>query len=436
MKVIISFIIIFIFSILLYLGWEKWFVSTPQQLPQESAIASGMGDRLIQGVYYETSVSPAQSDWHSSANYRLWIPNGVKEIRGLIVMQHGCGSDAEVSGLDHANDLQWQALALKHQFALLGSKVSAGSQPCEFWAFPSGGSESTFLQAIRSLGQISRHLELETVPWVLRGHSGGAEWIAYMFAKYSRRTIAAVAMRGGGFLLVGADPSMSQVPVFFVVGENDPFPYDCVEVPKQVFLRQRKKGAVWSFASSPKTAHEVGNTRFLAIPYLDAVIAERLNSNGELVAIAPQKGWLGNLTTHEISSASSYTGNPLEAAWLPNEDVARKWKEYVTTGNVLPTRKPAAPTNVQVLKKTDRQAVITWNFTPDLENGLPSFHIYRNNSLVATVKGQDHGFGDAPDPVNVFLEYLDKNAQVNASYTVAAFNAIGESVSSATKFSK
>src|SRR5882672_2384254 len=54
-----------------------------------------------------------------SVNYTLWIPPGVKIVRGLIVHQHGCGEGSCKSGLTGAFDLHWQALARKHRCALM-----------------------------------------------------------------------------------------------------------------------------------------------------------------------------------------------------------------------------------------------------------------------------------------------------------------------------
>lgn len=443
----LKFLLIFIAVVLLGVAWGKRsslvkHSSSIFQPLSHQANQPVIGNRVIsKGRYYEVSIPSEQSTQyllveHISANYRLWIPDTAKTIRGVIVRQHGCGEPASATGLDHASDLQWQVLAEKYQFALLGTKLTVNDKPCEDWALINNGSKTIFLNALHALADKSQQPELEQAPWVLWGHSGGADWIAQMLQEFPDRTIAIVGVRGGGFEFYGSNPALVGIPVLFSLGAKDPYAAETIKLPQQAFSRYRKISAPWTFAIEPNAAHETGNSRFLAIPYLDAVIAERLNSKGELVAIDGEKGWLGNLTTHEISSASTYIGNPLEATWLPNEEVARKWKEYVTTGNVLPTRKPNAPTNVQVLKKPDKQAVITWNFTPDLENGLPPFHIYRNSSLVATVKGQEHGFGDAPDPVNVFREYVDKNTQDTASYSVAAFNEIGESISPPTNFSK
>ncbi len=52
-------------------------------------------------------------------NYTLWLPSTDEPIRGIIVHQHGCGEGSCRSGLTGAYDLHWQALAEKHQCALL-----------------------------------------------------------------------------------------------------------------------------------------------------------------------------------------------------------------------------------------------------------------------------------------------------------------------------
>ena len=37
----------------------------------------------------EASTKPGELDF--SANYTVWVPPGVKSLRGIIVHQHGCG---------------------------------------------------------------------------------------------------------------------------------------------------------------------------------------------------------------------------------------------------------------------------------------------------------------------------------------------------------
>src|ERR1019366_9672479 len=68
-------------------------------------------------VRYEASDKPGKLIY--GVNYTVWIPPGVKLLRGVIVHQHGCGEGSCKSGLTGVYDLHWQALAKKHGCALL-----------------------------------------------------------------------------------------------------------------------------------------------------------------------------------------------------------------------------------------------------------------------------------------------------------------------------
>src|SRR3954471_23310427 len=77
-------------------------------------------------VRYEASDKPG--DLIYGVNYTVWIPPGVKALRGVIVHQHGCGEGSCKSGLTGAYDLHWQALAKKHDCALLSPFLGAYSE--------------------------------------------------------------------------------------------------------------------------------------------------------------------------------------------------------------------------------------------------------------------------------------------------------------------
>ena len=65
--------------------------------------------------------STATKELQVAVTYTLWIPDGVKMIRGIIVHQHGAGTTASIEGSTAASDLHWQALAKKWDCALWGS---------------------------------------------------------------------------------------------------------------------------------------------------------------------------------------------------------------------------------------------------------------------------------------------------------------------------
>src|SRR5437762_3258070 len=65
--------------------------------------------------------STASNELQVAVTYTLWIPDGVKTLRGIIVHQHGAGTTASIEGSTAAYDLHWQALAKKWDCALWGS---------------------------------------------------------------------------------------------------------------------------------------------------------------------------------------------------------------------------------------------------------------------------------------------------------------------------
>src|SRR5208283_142501 len=97
--------------------------------------------------------------------------------------------------------------------------------------------------------------------------------------------------------------------------------------PLATFQEHRSHGAPIGFAPDPRTGHECGDSRYLAIPFLDACMALRLPAPGsqeqKLKAMDTSKAWLAPLLSKDAKPAADYKGNPNEAIWLPNEAVAK-----------------------------------------------------------------------------------------------------------------
>ncbi len=119
----------------------------------------------------------------------------------MVVHQHGCGEGSCKSGLTGAFDLHWQALARKHECALLApSYEQPQDADCQLWCDPRNGSDATFQKSLTDLGEASGHPELATVPWALWGHSGGGMWAGTMTLLHPDR-VAAAWLRSGVPLL-------------------------------------------------------------------------------------------------------------------------------------------------------------------------------------------------------------------------------------------
>jgi hypothetical protein len=102
------------------------------------------------------------------------------------------------------------------------------------------------------------------------------------------------------------------------------------------FKEHRAKGGLIGFVPDPRTGHECGDSRYLAIPFLDACLAMRLpdkaSKDQTLKPMDTSKAWLAPFLGDEAKPTAGFKGNAEEAVWLPNEAVAKAWIEYVKTG--------------------------------------------------------------------------------------------------------
>ncbi len=402
---------------------------------------------------------PASSDTNGlqvAVTYTLWIPDGVARLRGIIVHQHGAGTTASKEGSTAAYDLHWQALATKWDCALLGpsyhvlnEKIDLSSGGSELWFDPRHGSEKTFLSALDEFAMKSSHPEIKTVPWALWGHSGGGIWANVMSMLHPDRVIA-VWMRSGSAAMFRTKPEFPQpeVPdaVYAIpsicnsgVKEKPNRPW---VGPIATFQEYRAKGAPIGFAPDPRTGHECGDSRYLAIPFFDACLAMRLpdkdSPDQTLKPVDQSHAWLAPLLGDTAQPATEYKGNPAEAVWLPNEAVAKAWMEYVKTGAVGDTTPPQAPYDVKTTAKMDAGTLITWSADADFESGIRCFIVLRDGKELAQVPEKPVGkFGrplfqsmtyhDTPDQPLPEMRYLDATPEAGDkhSYSVVTVNGVG-----------
>jgi pimeloyl-ACP methyl ester carboxylesterase len=401
-------------------------------------------------VRYEASTQPGQLIF--PVNYTVWIPKEVKTLRGVVVHQHGCGEGSCKSGLTGAFDLHWQALAKKHDCALLApSYEQPQGADCQMWCDPRNGSDAAFQKCLVDLGQKSGHPELATVPWALWGHSGGGHWAGGMALLHPDR-VAAAWLRSGVPLLK-ANPDRPEIKAHTLPDASLRVPMMCNPGTKEgvtvkdgrfakvwpanerFFGGVRGKGGLIGVAVDPLTAHECGNQRYFAIPWLDACLSIRIpRTAGKPLNPMPTNGaWLASPTGFVAVPAGKFDGDSLKAAWLPNEAVARSWMQYVKDTAVADTTPPPAPTNLQ---QTGNE--LRWDAEADLESGLASFIIERDGKFLANVPDQGQNrfgrpifqnlqYSDTPTQPLVPMQFLDKTARPGGKhkYRVIAVNTVG-----------
>ncbi|MBK8093013.1 MAG: hypothetical protein IPK32_13755 [Verrucomicrobiaceae bacterium] len=368
-------------------------------------------------VRYEASKKPGELIF--PVNYTLWLPPGVQELRGVIVHQHGCGEGSCKSGLTGAFDLHWQALAKKHACALMAPAYEMREkEDCQMWCDPRNGSGVAFQRALADIGAQSGHPELATVPWALWGHSGGGHWAGGMVLTHPER-VAAAWLRSGVPLLT-ADAKRGTIKPHAVPDAALNVPIMCNPGTKEgmtvkegrfagvwpaneaFFTAVRARGGLIGVAVDPLTAHECGNQRYLAIPWLDACLSARLPAKSAApLQSMPQAGtWLAPLLGTEAAPAAQFSSDAKKAIWLPNEAIAKAWMHYVKDTAIPDATPPPAPTNLRV-----NGAELSWSAEADLESGIASFIIERDGKEIATVTAPvKNPFGR---PIFQGLQYSD-----------------------------
>jgi poly(3-hydroxybutyrate) depolymerase len=403
--------------------------------------------RYVQ-VDYPASDKPGELQL--GVNYTLWLPEGVKTIRGIIVHQHGCGSGACKGGATAAYDLHWQALARKWDCALLGpSYHQDDKQNCRLWCDPRNGSAQTYLRALTELAKKAEHPEIADVRWCLWGHSGGGFWASLLQTMYPDRIVAIWFRSGTAFSTweKGEIPrpeipqAAYRIPMMMNPGarENGDKRFrGAWDGTLAMFKAYRAEGAPAGFAPDPHTAHECGDARYLAIPFFDACLAQRLPEKGtQHRPIDMRQAWLAPLLGDKAEAASAYMGNPKEAVWLPDEKVARAWSEYVKNGSVSDKTPPPPPFALKTSPKGDATE-LTWDAHADFESGLQAFIIQRDGKDLARVPEkaisrfgrplfQSLSYHDTPEAPLTVMRYVDTTARTGEShdYRIIAINTVG-----------
>ncbi len=399
-------------------------------------------------VRYEPSQKPGELVY--GVTYRVWIPEGVKTLRGVIVHQHGCGKGACQGGRTAADDLHWQALAKKWDCALLGpSFEQEDGQNCRLWCDPRNGSRARFLQALEDLAAKSGHPELKTAPWCLWGHSGGGFWASLMMASDPER-IVAVWMRSGTAFSAWEKGEIPRpeipkaaygIPAMCNPGlkERDDKRFAGAWTGSDAMFRAwRAEGAPIGFAPDPKTSHECGDSRYMAIPFFDTCLAMRLGKPGEgLKPVDAAAGWLAETWEKDPVPAGKAAFDTKTAVWLPDERFAGIWKSYVRTGSVADTTPPPAPKSLVVEKRSDDRWQLKWSAEADLESGLAEFEILKDGEVVARVPEkpanpfgkplfQGMSYHDTPKEPVAQMTYVDTARGVaNPKFAIRAVNTAG-----------
>lgn len=266
----------------------------------------------------------------------LLLPHPAGRVRAIIVvLRWGLGTWVY-------EDPSWRQLADKLHCGFLRLDVSNHGGPEDPLELPVaqqavrnaslGGAEGV-LTILNELARDTGHAELRDAKLLFWGHSAAASFGTTFAAMHPTRTVAFVRYHSHLRGLPVDLATIARIPALIMAGERDTAAG--IEDSETLWKSGRILAAPWTFAIEPGATHgsseELKKANELAIPWVGAVIEQRLSNDGtDLRPVDETAGWLASTTSGETAPAESFKGPKKEASWLPNEASLRGWR--VVTG--------------------------------------------------------------------------------------------------------
>jgi pimeloyl-ACP methyl ester carboxylesterase len=391
---------------------------------------------LVNGKVYKTFIQ-SKSYSFDHALYGVFIPDGLTEIRGILIHQHGCTMEGR--GVASAYDIQYQSFAKKWGLAIVGPDLYPGSNAsCAKWREPEEGSGPALLEALKEVARLSGHAELTVAPWLLWGHSGGGYWVLAMMKYYPERILGVVAYSPAFDPQWDYPQTALKIPLLIRhagSGDLNGPGVRCWDTAIHTFDKLRKCNAPVAIAYTPGETHNLSYLRYMSIPFFESVLKQRLpaKTGDSLKDIDHTLYWVGDTLSRQVYKASDYDRDTKHMAVLPDSVAALAWKEYVTSSTVVDQTMPPAPYALEWVD-ADSSMGLRWQADADIESGIHHFNIYKNNQLTGQFPDKNEGYQtfdtNGDDPVPVLLPdmqyFFNKNemkrGDVYAVSTVNHFN--------------
>ncbi|MDR2764867.1 MAG: Ig-like domain-containing protein [Tannerella sp.] len=358
------------------------------------------------------------------ADYGIYIPTRTEALRGILILQHGCGM--EQFGITRPYDLQYQAFARKWKLAVVETALYGS---CHVWRDPGAGTVAALLKVLNDTGEKTGRPELSAVPWLLFGHSGGGYWTLAMLKEYPERIMAAVCYSPAFDPQWDYPAAAAKVPLLTRhAGANDANAdgTSCWATSVHAFQKLRNMDAPVSIAHNPAQNHNFSYIRYMAVPFYEAVMKQRMPEGNSTVMrdLDRTQTWLGDTLTLQLYKESTYAGDKKGLCVLPDEATAQLWKEYVITGTVADKTPPPAPYNVKA-KRNGGNIEVSWDADADIESGIFRFEIFKDGTPVGNLPktGAYQQFdtnGDNTVPVETTeMKFEIVGGTDNAGHTIA-----------------
>jgi len=267
---------------------------------------------------------------------RLWIPDELVTVRGILIVSNSAGGDTRQS----IGEGWFGEFLYLHDFAFIGTK-----------GFTSHVESLQVMQhALKDIAR-ANHPELVNVPYVTTGFSAGGGYASRLLVEVPERVIAAVPLCSRlNFTGITPTAASLRTPACIISGASEARVPDFVE---PVWAAYRPQGATFGWMTVQGAGHARVGQEVLALPLLDAAVRLRYPADGDvrkgpvtLKPVDPASGWVADNTTWQsgitsIAPAGQFKGAVEKSSWLLTEDLAFIYRAYATFDRPLAITSPS-----------------------------------------------------------------------------------------------
>lgn len=256
----------------------------------------------------------------------LWVPDGVKVVKGIIFHLHRASE---------AYRTDFQEFARAHDFAVYASLIR--------WT----NFEKVLPAQLERLGRHIGHPEVANVPWAAIGGSRNVGALTnYMMLDPNKDRILCMLWSGGPGVGIDANSAAQlemfrKVPVMTVNGSADPF-VNFMAWQHHNYPRVRKLNLPWACAVDWNCGHGPEEGNIMNWPFVEAVIKVRYPPDADptkgpirLRPFTYEQGWLmgpvdwDNGLAPDAAPVPEYKGDPVKATWMPDSNCVAAWRAFV-----------------------------------------------------------------------------------------------------------
>lgn len=277
------------------------------------------------GTSYATTVTHRAGEEFGTGTVRLWLPDKIGSVRGVVVGGFFPGQPAA----DPKPDADLLQLALKYHLAVVTQTYThlAGTRDRRE-AYCDHGSARGMARGLTAIAGRAKHPEIGTAPLVVAyGYSLAGLCAKGIAETFPQRT--AVLVYGGMSRVDCTKAGVPSVPTLVYGGGNDGF---VENIPNEIG-QCRAKGMPIAVALKPGAGHGVRGSSGMRDAYLDGVLAVRLpqQAGGALRRIDVTTGYLADNSSHAATAYNAFGGDRTRASWLPTAASAAAWKAWTTS---------------------------------------------------------------------------------------------------------